>query len=298
MELQQLRHFVAVMENRTLQEAAHVLGLTQSAVTRSIQTLERDLGIELFNRDSRKTLPTQAGLEFFQHAKTILNSLTQAKEDALRVHRDHSGEVRLGISGHAANAAMNRAIADIATRFPAVNLRVCDGMFSQLMAQLQTEKLDVIYASPATSERDKDIIFRPLQRIQCGLFVRTTHPLANRKTVKLRDTINSRWLIDQMCPAAHFDRIFSRAGLTPPQQLDRTNSTSLIKSLVLKANYITWMDRDFFAQDIRDGMVKPLHVAEFEYEREAGLLWQASALLSPATLQVIETIMTTFQHAV
>ncbi len=196
MELQQLRHFVAVMENRTLQEAAHVLGLTQSAVTRSIQTLERDLGIELFNRDSRRTLPTQAGQEFFQHAKKILSSLVQAKEDALRTYREHSGEVRLGLSGFSANTHINRAIANISARFPALNLRVCDGDFSHLVSQLQAEKLDVIYASTAPSDRDKDIVFKPLHRIQSGLFVRASHPLANKKNIKLRDTVNSRWLID------------------------------------------------------------------------------------------------------
>ncbi len=101
-----------------------------------------------------------------------------------------------------------------------------------------------------------------------------------------------------MSASTHFERVFSRAGLKMPQQLDRTNSSALIRSLVMKANYITWIDHDFFVQDIQDGFIKSLPIPEFEHEREAGLFWQASALLSPATLQLIETIMSAFQHAV
>src|SRR5207248_2871903 len=92
MELQQLRYFVAVIENKTMHAASRSLGLSQPALTRSIQDLERRMKVSLFERDARGVQPTGAGLDLLHHAKSVLRACGDAKEDAIRVDRSRSGD--------------------------------------------------------------------------------------------------------------------------------------------------------------------------------------------------------------
>ncbi|MEB3358106.1 MAG: LysR family transcriptional regulator [Synechococcales bacterium] len=77
MRLEQLQAFLAVVETKSFQQAARKLGITQSTVSRQIQSLEAELGVSLFHRGSQTKL-TVAGDRFFQRARRICQEWTQA----------------------------------------------------------------------------------------------------------------------------------------------------------------------------------------------------------------------------
>jgi len=71
MQLQQMRHVVAVIEQRSLAAAAKTLGISQPALSKSLRRLETYLGVKLFERTPRGMLATEFGREFAQHARAI-----------------------------------------------------------------------------------------------------------------------------------------------------------------------------------------------------------------------------------
>src|ERR1700759_2060725 len=71
-DLRALQAFVAVCETRSMTEAARVLGVTQSAVSQLIASLEREQGVSLFDRDFRPVRPNAAGKILFEQAGALL----------------------------------------------------------------------------------------------------------------------------------------------------------------------------------------------------------------------------------
>lgn len=85
MELRHLRYFVTVVEEQSISKAAEKLCIAQPPLSRQIQKLEEELGIQLFERGSRPAKVTEAGLFFYQHAVQILTHTAQASSMAKRI---------------------------------------------------------------------------------------------------------------------------------------------------------------------------------------------------------------------
>ena len=85
MELRHLRYFVTVVEEQSITKAAEKLCIAQPPLSRQIQNLEQELGIQLFERGSRPVRTTEAGQFFYQHAVQILTHTAQAASKAKRI---------------------------------------------------------------------------------------------------------------------------------------------------------------------------------------------------------------------
>ena len=81
MKLTQLRDLVAIVKHGSLRSAARHLELAQPALTRSIRTLERELGVTLFEREVRGMVLTAAGRLFYERAAMAMNQLKRATEE-------------------------------------------------------------------------------------------------------------------------------------------------------------------------------------------------------------------------
>src|SRR5215470_1719222 len=101
MELRHLRYFVAIAEEGSFTRAAERLWIAQPGLSQQILALERELGVQLFERRSRGVVTTEAGRAFLEQARTVL----RAAEDAIVVARDSAagltGSLRVGMSWRA-----------------------------------------------------------------------------------------------------------------------------------------------------------------------------------------------------
>ena len=78
MELRQLKYYCALVEEKNFHKAAEKLFLTQPALSQQISNLEKNLGVQLINRNSRKIIPTEAGLVLYGKAKEIIEMADNA----------------------------------------------------------------------------------------------------------------------------------------------------------------------------------------------------------------------------
>jgi len=101
MQLQQLRHVVALVDHRSLGRAAQILRISQPALSKSLRRLEAHLGVKLFERTARGVMPTEFGREHAQHARSIAVEIHEAERAAGAIrkgcrgpHRDRLGAQR------------------------------------------------------------------------------------------------------------------------------------------------------------------------------------------------------------
>src|SRR6201988_5169480 len=97
MEIRQLAQFVAIAEERSFTRAARRLGYVQSALSVSIQSLERELGVRLFDRTTHQVLLIDAGEALLPSARQTLASVEQTRDVAAELKGVLRGTVRVGI---------------------------------------------------------------------------------------------------------------------------------------------------------------------------------------------------------
>lgn len=145
MNLDDMEAFIAVIGAKSLSQAAVTLSLTQSAISKRIQNLEKNLGVLLLDRSVKPPVPTAVGLAVHEQCLTILREV-----DRLRLTlsaRSHlTGGVRLGLT----QAVCDVILADIVTlqrnRWPELSIRATTGWANQLIDRLVDGQIDAAIA--------------------------------------------------------------------------------------------------------------------------------------------------------
>jgi DNA-binding transcriptional LysR family regulator len=180
-----MRAFLAVAEERHFGRAAASLNLTQPALTLRIQVLERELQLQLFQRNAREVRLTAAGDALLEHAK----ALVRQEDRALREMKDHLDGIagRLCISyltlwdvGLPANI-----VAEFRRRFPAINVSMTSGYSQSNIDRLLTGEVDFAFIGVAIGERN-GIVIRPLDRHEIVVVMAPTHEFAQRECVPIK----------------------------------------------------------------------------------------------------------------
>lgn len=148
-ELRQLEHFVAVAEEQSFTRAAQRLSYVQSALSVSIQSLERELGIRLFDRTTHRVVLTDAGESLLEPAKRTLDSVEDARDAVAAVKGVIRGTLRIGIM----QSFRFLDVPDLLGRFhrehPGVEIRTrpAAGGSASLLEQLRNGDLDMVFAA-------------------------------------------------------------------------------------------------------------------------------------------------------
>src|SRR6478609_4979779 len=118
MELRHLRSFAVLAEERHFGRAAAQLHIAQPALSQQIKQLERELGVELFTRTTRRVEPTEAGLRFAEHARTVLGDVDRARDDMALLATGRAGHVSVGFVGTATYDVLPRVAQEVRRELP------------------------------------------------------------------------------------------------------------------------------------------------------------------------------------
>ncbi len=141
MNLDQIGAFVAVAETGSIGAAAHRLGLTQPAVTRQIQNLERALQAKLLDRRSKPPTLTPAGRIALEHCRHMLRLQSELK-DSVSETSQPTGNFRLGVAFGATDLVLAKPIDLLRKSFPELKIEITTNWTRSLIEQTQAGSLD------------------------------------------------------------------------------------------------------------------------------------------------------------
>ncbi len=149
MEIRQLAQFVAVAEERSFTRAARRLGYVQSALSVSIQSLERELGVRLFDRTTHQVLLTDAGEALLPSARQTLASAEETRDVAAALRGVLRGTLRIGLMQSFAFLDVADLLGEFHRLYPAVEIQVrpSTGGSLALAAELQHGGIDIAFVS-------------------------------------------------------------------------------------------------------------------------------------------------------
>ena len=187
MELRQLGHFVAVADLRHFTRAAQRLHLTQSSLSASIRSLERELGGALFVRSTRRVELTEAGRALLPAAQRALAAAEQGRDAVAGVHGLLRGQLTIGAIQTFGMINLPRLLVRYHRRHPGVSLRLRHSGVAELVKETVTGTLDLAFVDRPLGEHADQVHEHPLGSDSLVLAVASNDPLATLRRIRLVD---------------------------------------------------------------------------------------------------------------
>jgi DNA-binding transcriptional LysR family regulator len=180
-----LRSLVLVAELGSFSETAHALNISQPALTRRIQKLEEALGVQLFDRTTRKVVPSMVARGMVPQIRHIVDQLDTTllsfRETAERI----SGQVTVSCLPTAAFYFMHEVIRAFSREFPKIRVRIIDEAANTVLQSVLEGEADLGINLVGYDEAEVD--FEPLLIEPFVLACLKDHPLAKKKQIKWED---------------------------------------------------------------------------------------------------------------
>ncbi|MGA5895407.1 LysR family transcriptional regulator [Streptomyces venetus] len=217
MDLTVWRTFVTVCRLGSLSAAAAELNHTQSAVSRQIAGLERQLGVSLLERHARGVRPTPAGEVFRRHALATLNEADRAVR-AARDARDgaFSRPLAVGAAPSLASGIVPEAIRALLKQVGAIRWSLVPGLSAQLHQRVIAGDIDiaVVTDAPPGLPQDQRLERRFLGLDDMVVVLPVGHPLAGSGPVDIQALADQAWVEDNDGSAALLRQHAARAGVS------------------------------------------------------------------------------------
>ena len=179
MTLVQLRHFLALADSGSFRVTAETVFLTQPALSRSIASLEEELGQSLFDRMGRRSELTPFGRSVLERARRIVAEADELKAIGERMRQGLIGEIRLGLGSGPSAILMTPLLRQLAQNHPGVRVEIARGATSRLEQSLRDRELDALVIDARSLRPSPDLRVETLAEMRGAFMCRPGHPLAD-----------------------------------------------------------------------------------------------------------------------
>jgi DNA-binding transcriptional LysR family regulator len=283
MQLNQLRHVLALSEHRSLARAAQALGISQPALSKSLRRLEAYLGVELFERSPRGVLPTAFGRELASHARAIAVGVHEA-ERALGAIRDGvEGRIAIGSAPSVIAHVLPIATARLLRRRPDLKLTVIGGLHDRLFEWLRNGEIDVVISNLVEDSDEPDFRHETLYSDRVVVAGRPGHPLAGRSAAP-EELARYRWVLPSpaIVTRQHLELLLRTHGLKPPVVAVETNALAFMRAMLMETDYLGYLPAIVMQPGRECAGTAPVGLRWLDWDRGVGITVRRAGVLSPA----------------
>lgn len=295
MELRQLKYFVEVAKNEHFSMAAETLHVAQSALSRQVGLLEKELGVELFEREGRNVKLTLIGKMFLEQAVIALKAIdnaTQLIEEYLEPER---GIIRIGFPSSIASSTLPTIISAFKKEHPDVRFHLRQGSYEFLTEGIKKREIDLAFIGPVpVSDPDlhADILFSEY----FYALIPETHSLATNGSLSLYQLERDSFVLFPqgfvlrkiVVDACH------QAGFRPSIPFEGEDLDA-IKGLVSSGIGVTLLPETTLFGNMPSGTIK-IKISHPEVKRTVGVIIPKNRPLSPSEKLFYEFVLDYFRH--
>ena len=180
MNLRHLEHWLALADTGSFSRAAEKLHITQSALSRSIQALEDDLGGLLVDRVGKKNELTPLGRSVLERARRIVHEAQELKQGAALLQQGGLGSLRVGLGSGPGAMLMTPWLRYMAEHHPTVQVSVSRGPTELQLVQLRERELDALVVDVRRVAVAPDLNMTHVVEMPAGFVCRQGHPVLQR----------------------------------------------------------------------------------------------------------------------
>ena len=277
MEFRQLKHFVAIVETGSISAAARHLFLAQPAISASIKKLESELNMPLLHRRERGVSLTEAGQQFLQHAKQILQQAKDAKLAMQAIEGLDQGEVEIGVPPMLGSYFFPPLLMAFKHQYPALGLNIIDSGTRRIRQKLLDGELEL--GVVADHDLPPEFESGKLMHEEMVVCMAADHPLAEFDKIEYKDFLKHELIL--FGKGYYHHSLIEKICLEEkerPRIAFTSNLLPLIKSVIRKGYAISPMWKVSIQDDdsiITRPFVKPFCI-------DLSLAWRRDSYLSRA----------------
>lgn len=274
----QLKYFLEVIQQNSFTRAAENLFISQSTLSKSIKTLENELGVTLFIREPRNLKLTDEGKMFYNYAKDILDyciSRTEVFRTALDLKKN---TLRFGLPPSAGNVCFSKIIYQYTNKYPAVNLRIFEEKSKKIETMILNGELDLgVIVEPYQND---EVELKSVFRSEAVLAVSNHHRLAKRRQVAFRELKDEPFLLvskDYM----YYDQVIKHclaAGFSPKIAFTSSQWDVLLEMAAENVG-ITIIGKPLVEKMYSDRLAS-VHVTEPEFPWGLGVIYKKGNVIT------------------
>jgi DNA-binding transcriptional LysR family regulator len=290
LRLDDIDYFLAVARHGQVRRAALELGLSQPALTKGLQRLEKELGFPLFERGPRGMALTRVAEQFRQRTQVLRGSLDEAIKEAADLHLGAMGVLRVGVSPLYAQRLFVPACLQLHQQRPAARIKVMIHLIDALMASLRLGDLDLTINSLPTL-MPEDIQAHPLMQDDLCMVVRSGHPLLSKRRLRLQDLAGAEWMLPgpDVAGRRSIEGRLAEAGLPPPAIVVEVNNTAgQLSRLLLHSDLVTVMSESMLSGPSGEGL-SALPMADARFTRAIGVMTLKNAALPQRFVELLQS---------
>jgi DNA-binding transcriptional LysR family regulator len=231
-EVRQLRYFAVTAEELHFGRAAERLHLAQPALSQSIQRLEQQLGVQLFERDRRSVRLTAAGKALLPEARRTVAQAERAATMARRAGGEYPDGLVVGFLSTTVGHLLPPIVRATRERIPEASIDTREMPIAALVGALRRGELDAGITRPPLVD---DLASETIMREPAAAVLPEGHPLADRESLRLSELAGEPWVLTERStwPPWHrgYDVDYSRAGFEP-DVVQRGSSVQNVIALV------------------------------------------------------------------
>lgn len=229
MELDQLRYFLRVAEHGNFTRASEDLGISQPALSRSIQRLEDELGQPVFDRKTRSVALTDAGLLLQARADQVLTLIEDTKAEISDDGK--SGRIRVGAIPTIAPFFLPDLLRKFSKKYPQATLVVQEATTDKLVKSCTQGEVDVAILALPVPARYLEV--EELFEEELLLVLPPHHPLVKRKAIRITDVESCPFvLLDEAHCLSDAIVSFCRQRSFQPVAVEHTSQLAMVQELV------------------------------------------------------------------
>ncbi len=273
MDLYQIRYFLAIVETGNFSRASERLFVSQPSLSTGIKKLEKELGVSLFERGGRRTVPTAAGRAFLAKATVIMEQYESALHELKGF--DEQPTLRLGVLSTMRVAALATLVSTFQQHHPHVTVELHDGSLESLRTGLEQGDIDValtvlsMRTGCKTLVQDDSQVSTVLFQQPLLLAVPQSHPFAQRGSIRLAD-LEGQPVIDRInCEFFEAECRVLEDAKVRPKVVYRASHEEWVISLLRAGLGISIMPR---WQGLAGIVYLP--VMDLELQRTIGVKWR------------------------
>jgi len=294
LDLRKIRHMVALSEYGSFGRAADAVCISQSALSRSIQSLEGALGVELFDRTERRVTLTPVGKLSLEAAQAILRSAAEFHRIVDSASLTEIGALNIGLSSVTSSLFGPPLLRSCAKRYPQLQLTLRVGAPENLFSKLHSEELDLVIGnSDALPSNNKEYEVETVARFSRGFFARTDHPLTGRSELSIdalsQYTVGTTYPL----PPSVDEAIKSIYGFSSLDQCFRirTNHYGALIDLMMNDDAIVFDSNIAYLQEVWNGSLVLLDVTpKFVPDMPLVVARAAGRNISPAERLIVDVL--------
>lgn len=269
-------------------------------MTKAVRDLERDLGVDLFERGNRGVTPTIYGDALVTHARRVLAQLEHAAEEIDDLAHGAGGRVAIGTLLAASAWLLPTAIARLRAERPRVVIDVVEGTNDRLQPMLLRGDLDMVVGRLSEFRHRAGVHQEPLYSEEVVVLARPDHPFARRTPLSLADLQEADWILPppETTLRRQLEKTFFDAGLDPPHCAVQSVSILTNRQLLYDADLLGVWPRGVAADDLAHGRLVSLPVGLPDIIWPVGVATRKLARLSPAADALLAVLRAAGRDAV